>query len=59
MICKMISHFGFLIYIILNFSLIEAGAHMDAVNSYGETPFETATTGCFFVNRILDWSVAL
>jgi len=26
-------------------TLVEAGAHIDAVNSYGETPFETATTG--------------
>ena len=26
-------------------TLIEAGAHMDAVNIYGETPFETASTG--------------
>lgn len=26
-------------------TLIEAGAHIDAVNSYGETPFQAATTG--------------
>lgn len=25
--------------------LIEAGAHMDTVNSAGKTPFEAATTG--------------
>jgi Fem-1 homolog b len=25
--------------------LTEAGAHMDTVNSHGETPFEAATTG--------------
>lgn len=29
------------------FRLIEAGAHMDAVNSFGETPFDAATTGSF------------
>jgi Fem-1 family protein b len=26
-------------------SLTEAGAHMDTVNSQGETPFDAATTG--------------
>jgi len=26
-------------------TLIEGGAHIDAVNSYGETPFQAATTG--------------
>lgn len=40
---KPISDFVTLHSIIM--TLIEAGAHMDAVNSYGETPFETATTG--------------
>merc|ERR1712137_1195533 len=26
-------------------TLVEAGAHVDAVNAFGQTPFETATTG--------------
>ena len=32
-------------------TLVEAGAHVDAVNAFGQTPFETATTGrpVFFV----------
>ncbi|KAI9561961.1 Fem-1-like protein B [Daphnia sinensis] len=40
---KPISDFVTLHSIIM--TLIEAGAHMDAVNSYGETPFDAATTG--------------
>lgn len=40
---KPISDFATLHTIIM--TLIEGGAHMDAVNSYGETAYETATTG--------------
>ncbi|KAF4530186.1 hypothetical protein B566_EDAN001445 [Ephemera danica] len=40
---KPISDFGTLHSIIVN--LTQAGAHMDTVNSQGETPFDTATTG--------------
>jgi len=40
---KPISDFMTLHSIIM--TLIEAGAHIDAVNSYGETPFQAATTG--------------
>ncbi|KAL0278710.1 UNVERIFIED_CONTAM: hypothetical protein PYX00_000453 [Menopon gallinae] len=40
---KPVSDFLTLHSIILD--LIEAGAHMDIVNSLGKTPFETATTG--------------
>lgn len=38
-------------------SLIEAGAHIDAVNSFSETPFETATTGFSLIAHILDLNV--
>ncbi|XP_032793814.2 protein fem-1 homolog B [Daphnia magna] len=40
---KPISDFVTLHSIIM--TLIEAGAHMDAVNLYGETPIDAATTG--------------
>jgi len=40
---KPISDFMTLHSIIM--TLIEGGAHIDAVNSYGETPFQAATTG--------------
>lgn len=43
---KPISDFMTLHSIILD--LVEAGAHMDTVNSEGKTPFEASTTGNFF-----------
>ena len=48
---KPISDFMTLHSIIM--TLIEAGAHMDAVNSFGETPFETATTGLWWCSPLL------
>ena len=48
---KPISHFMTLHSIILD--LIEAGAHMDIVNSQGKTPFDAATTGNKFVSMPL------
>lgn len=45
---KPISDFMTLHSIILD--LVEAGAHMDTVNSQGKTPFDAATTGnCVFL----------
>ena len=39
--------------------LIEAGAHMDTVNSQGKTPYDAATTGLLRINFILVLSIYL
>lgn len=36
--------------------LIEAGAHMDTVNSNGETPYDVASTGMIFALNTINFT---